>query len=234
MTETHGEDKSAILPGDESRDSVDKPQVEPPVAGIDQLAEEAARGDSNAWNGLVQMYTPLVMSVIRQYPLGDREAADVAQTVWLRLIGHLPDVREPRTLSAWIETMTAKEALHLIETGRRTTPVNSTQHFEYVDEPAKMSDEQLADTRSLTDRPTERDRPTVVNSTQQNPGLPEKPVEAAAEPAQEGSESVKDGRSTPSRGRARIVLTDPKDMLRRRQLLAKAEAKLAARRPARR
>ena len=91
---------------------------------VTELVAAAARGDQGAWNGLVEMYLPLVMSVIRRYRLPERDAEDVSQTVWLRLVEHLEDIREPRALPMWIITTTKHEALHLLKTGRRSTPVD--------------------------------------------------------------------------------------------------------------
>jgi len=91
---------------------------------VTELVTAAARGDQGAWNALVELYVPLVMSVIRRYRLRDKDAEDVSQTVWLRLVEHLEDIREPRALPMWIITTTKHEALHLLKMGRRTTPVD--------------------------------------------------------------------------------------------------------------
>ena len=51
-------------------------------------------------------YLPLMLSVVRRHRLQDAKAEDVAQTVWLRLVEHLGDIREPRALPGWIVTTT--------------------------------------------------------------------------------------------------------------------------------
>ena len=43
-------------------------------------------------------------SVIRSFRLQGCDAEDVGQTVWLRLVEHLGELREPRALPKWIIT----------------------------------------------------------------------------------------------------------------------------------
>lgn len=88
------------------------------------LVEAAARGGQDRWDEIVQRYLPLVFSVIRRYRLSSKDAEDVSQTVWLRLVEHLDAIREPRALPMWIATTTRNEALRLVTAHRRTTPVD--------------------------------------------------------------------------------------------------------------
>ena len=62
------------------------------------LVRAAADGDREAWDSLVVRYTPLVLSVAARFRLGSPDAADVAQTVWLRLLQHIGTLREPEAL----------------------------------------------------------------------------------------------------------------------------------------
>jgi DNA-directed RNA polymerase specialized sigma24 family protein len=73
------------------------------------LVSAAASGDELAWAELVRRYTPLVLSVIRVHRLNRTDAADVNQTVWLRLVEHLGRVREPAALASWLATTTRRE-----------------------------------------------------------------------------------------------------------------------------
>jgi RNA polymerase sigma factor (sigma-70 family) len=90
-----------------------------PVA---ELVAAATRGDEHAWAELVRRYTPLVLAVIRAHRLDRVDAADVNQTVWLRLVEHLGRVREPAALAAWLMTTTRRECYRLLRAGRRTRP----------------------------------------------------------------------------------------------------------------
>ncbi|WP_328841729.1 RNA polymerase sigma factor [Nakamurella leprariae] len=94
------------------------------IEDVSELVTAANAGDRNAWNQLVERYLPLVYSVIRRFRLSDRDAEDVNQTVWLRLVEHLPDLREPRAVPGWIVTTTRNEALRVLRVHGRSTPVD--------------------------------------------------------------------------------------------------------------
>lgn len=86
------------------------------------LVAAAAAGDELAWEQLVRRYTPLVFSVIRSYDLSGADAADVNQTVWLRLVESLPRLRDPSALAGWLSTTARRECFRALRAGRRTQP----------------------------------------------------------------------------------------------------------------
>ena len=92
--------------------------------GVSQLVAASANGDQAAWNELVRRYARLVMAVIRSYRLTAADAQDVSQTVWLRLVEHLGNLREPEALPRWLETTTQRECGRYVQRGRRTVPVD--------------------------------------------------------------------------------------------------------------
>ena len=83
------------------------------------LVNAAQQGDEAAWGEIVDRYTPLVVSVVLRYRLSPAELQDVAQTVWLRLIEHLGDLREPRALPMWLITTAKREALRSAKASSR-------------------------------------------------------------------------------------------------------------------
>jgi RNA polymerase sigma factor (sigma-70 family) len=89
---------------------------------IVSLVSAAAAGDEHAWREIVDRYSPLLASVIRSFRLTSEEIQDVAQTVWLRLVEHLSDLREPRALPMWIVTTTRRESLRYVSDRRRSVP----------------------------------------------------------------------------------------------------------------
>ncbi|WP_329016376.1 sigma-70 family RNA polymerase sigma factor [Micromonospora rifamycinica] len=91
---------------------------------VTSLLAAAAGGDEAAWAELVRRYTPLVYSVIRAYDLGRADAADVNQTVWLRLVEQLGRVREPEALPGWLATTTRRECYRVSRLSRRAQPVD--------------------------------------------------------------------------------------------------------------
>jgi RNA polymerase sigma factor (sigma-70 family) len=75
------------------------------------LVSRCLAGDRAAWAALVQRYQRLVYAVARRVGLDDHGAADVFQTVFERLVQHLPRILDPSRLHAWIVTTTKREAL---------------------------------------------------------------------------------------------------------------------------
>jgi RNA polymerase sigma factor (sigma-70 family) len=88
------------------------------------LVKASIDGDETAWNELVRRYADLVMAVCRQYRLRPADAQDVSQTVWLRLVEHLADIREPAALARWIATTTKHECLRQIKSGSQVLPLD--------------------------------------------------------------------------------------------------------------
>ena len=78
------------------------------------LVKNAAAGDQDAWDALVARYNNLLWSVARGYRLERSDAADVVQIAWLRLVEHLPKVRDPERVGAWLATTVRRECLQVI------------------------------------------------------------------------------------------------------------------------
>ncbi len=78
---------------------------------VEVLVAAASAGDEAAWNAIVDRYAALVWSVCRSFRLGDADAADVSQTVWLRAVERLPTLREPAALPGWLATTTRRECI---------------------------------------------------------------------------------------------------------------------------
>lgn len=95
----------------------------PELPTTDLLAAAAA-GDQVAWNALVDRYHRLVWSVVRTYRVDQATAADVTQTVWLRLVEHCQRIREPEKLPSWLATTARHEALRAIRQLGRQTPTD--------------------------------------------------------------------------------------------------------------
>jgi len=88
------------------------------------LVRAASNGDPQAWEALIDRFLPMVRGVIGRFRLPPADAADVNQTVWLRLVEHLGDLREPAALPGWLATTARREALRSLQTHGRTFPVD--------------------------------------------------------------------------------------------------------------
>ena len=91
---------------------------------VSRLVRASASGSETAWNELVRRYSPLVMAVTRTYQLTADDAKDVSQTVWLRLVENLANLREPDALPGWLATTTQRECIRQLRQGRRVLPVD--------------------------------------------------------------------------------------------------------------
>ena len=96
------------------------PLVPPSPANSDadcsvrDLVARARSGDRQAWDALVERYAPLIWSICRRHRLGQADADDVGQSVWLRLLDQLDRVREPAALPGWLSTTTRRECLRVL------------------------------------------------------------------------------------------------------------------------
>lgn len=84
------------------------------------LVQRCQAGDPTAWEALVARYQRLVYAIVTRMGLDEHTAADVFQTVFERLVQHLPSLREPQRLQAWIVTTAKREGLAARRRGQRT------------------------------------------------------------------------------------------------------------------
>jgi RNA polymerase sigma factor (sigma-70 family) len=89
---------------------------------VGSLAAAAADGDGDAWAQIVDRFAPLVMAVLAGYRIFGADAQDVSQIVWLRLVEHLGDLREPRALPGWLVTTARNECVRLLRARTRLVP----------------------------------------------------------------------------------------------------------------
>jgi RNA polymerase sigma factor (sigma-70 family) len=115
---------------------------------VSSLVKRASDGDQAAWDALVDRYTNLLWSVARGYRLERADAADVIQVAWLRLVEHLPRLRDPERVGAWLATTVRRECLQVIATRkRRGGPVEDEILTSLPDDAAPVDARLLADER---------------------------------------------------------------------------------------
>ena len=86
------------------------------------LVFAAAGGDQSAWEVIVERYSGLVWAVVRSHRMPTADAADVVQTVLLRLVEHLDRLREPDHLGGWLGATARHEALRVLRRSEREQP----------------------------------------------------------------------------------------------------------------
>jgi RNA polymerase sigma factor (sigma-70 family) len=81
---------------------------------VADLVTRARNGDKQAWDALVERYAPLIWSICRRYRLGGADAEDVGQAVWLHLVEHLDNLRDPAALPGWLAITTRRECCRVL------------------------------------------------------------------------------------------------------------------------
>lgn len=90
-----------------------------PLLPVSELVDRAIHGDRQAWEHLVDRYTGLISAITRQFRLCDADAADVAQTTWLRLLEHIRQIHDPSRVGPWLATTARRECLRVLAQRKR-------------------------------------------------------------------------------------------------------------------
>lgn len=119
------------------------------------LVLRCRRGEGAAWEALVHRYQRLVFAIVRRIGFDEHAAADVFQTVFARLVAHLPRIADPQRLQAWIVTTAKREALLALRRSRRTVSMtraddtgDETSEFDIADD-SPLPEEVLAELQQL-------------------------------------------------------------------------------------
>lgn len=111
------------------------------------LLAAAHNGSQEAWNTLVDRYGRLVWSVVRGFRFDAATAADVSQTVWLRLVEHSDRIRDPDRLGSWLATTARNESIRVFKRQSRSVPTEFS--VDLADEGAPGIDERFLDDEQL-------------------------------------------------------------------------------------
>lgn len=98
--------------------------------GDGELFLAVRRGDSGAWEALVDRFASRVWAVARAHRLSEADAKDVFQVTWLRLVSHIDSIREPDRVGAWLKTTARNESLRVLRKANREVPVDDETGFE--------------------------------------------------------------------------------------------------------
>lgn len=94
------------------------------------LVARAAAGEQRAYDAIVERFAGLVWRIARNHRLRAADAADVSQTVWLRLVEQLDRIREPERLGSWLATTARNECLAVLRKGARAVPTEEATYAE--------------------------------------------------------------------------------------------------------
>ena len=96
------------------------------------LVLRARKGDSDAWDALVERFAPLIWSICRRYRLEHADANDVGQYVWLRLVDQLEAVHDPGALAGWLATTTRRECFRVLRAAHRQPALGHAPDIEAI------------------------------------------------------------------------------------------------------
>jgi RNA polymerase sigma factor (sigma-70 family) len=91
-------------------------ELDSSIAG---LVRRAADGDMTAWDRLVDQYARLIWSITADFKLVESDAADVAQTTWLRLLEHIDRIEYPDRVGSWLAATARNECLRSLAARKR-------------------------------------------------------------------------------------------------------------------
>ena len=92
---------------------------------ITALMSAARQGSDDAVGEMVTEFSPLLWHAARAAGLSSGDAEDVLQTVWMRLLEHLDDIRTPAALGGWLVVTTKREAWRVRAAERKQIPADT-------------------------------------------------------------------------------------------------------------
>jgi RNA polymerase sigma factor (sigma-70 family) len=96
-------------------------------SAVRDLVARARSGDTLAWDALVDRYAPLIWGICRRHRLSRADADDVGQSVWLRLVSQLDQIREPAALPGWLATTTRRECVRVLCAAQATSSAQDVE-----------------------------------------------------------------------------------------------------------
>ena len=85
------------------------------------LVDACLKGDSQAWETLILRYQRLIYSIPIRSGFSPVDAADIFQSVCVRLLQKLSTLRKHEKISSWLMTTTTRECWRVIQKRRRET-----------------------------------------------------------------------------------------------------------------
>jgi RNA polymerase sigma factor (sigma-70 family) len=114
------------------------------------LVTRARNGDQQAWNALVERYTPLIWSICWRYRLDRADAEDVGQRIWLQFISHLGAIRDPAALPGWLATTTRRECARVVSAARGPYAAGQLLDESIADKQTGAADQELLEAERHT------------------------------------------------------------------------------------
>ena len=93
---------------------------------VTDLVARAGNGEKQAWDALVERYSPLIWSICRRHRLGDADAHSVGESIWRQLVRQLDKVQDPGALGGgWLPPPGGNAEMCGLRRGDRRLPGKS-------------------------------------------------------------------------------------------------------------
>ena len=110
---------------------------------VADLVTRARKGDQQAWDALVERYSPLIWSICRHYRLSRADAEDVGQRTWLQFVNYLDAIRDPAALPGWLTTTTRRECNRVVRAARGPQAPGQLPDENLPDKQARTAEQEL-------------------------------------------------------------------------------------------
>ncbi|HQR37387.1 MAG TPA: sigma-70 family RNA polymerase sigma factor [Blastocatellia bacterium] len=114
-----------------------------------ELAARCLNGEEEAWEALVFRYQRLVYSIALRHGFQEDAASDVFQSVWMRLLEHLPALNDRSKLASWLITTATRECWRVSHKHRREAPIGEGGEEELPARPEVVDHRPLAEEEQL-------------------------------------------------------------------------------------
>ena len=104
-----------------------------------ELVSRCLGGDSLAWETLIMRYRRLIFSIPNRFGFSPSDCSDVFQTVCVKMIEHLSDLRDEEKVSAWLITTTTRHCIHVKSMKQRN--VSDEDRLEETPAPGETTEE---------------------------------------------------------------------------------------------
>jgi RNA polymerase sigma factor (sigma-70 family) len=108
-----------------------------------ELLSACLQGDDAAWEALIARYQRLIYSIPIKLGLSPNDAADVFQSVCLKLLEHISTLRNQDNISSWLITTTRRESWRLARHRRREHVIIPDEADDGSDELSQLPDRQV-------------------------------------------------------------------------------------------
>ena len=96
----------------------------------ERLVRECLKGNEEAWFGLIDKYKNLIYSIPLKYRTPSDDANEIFQQVCFELLTALPNLREAKSLGAWLITVTSHKCADWNRREQRYEPMDPEREGE--------------------------------------------------------------------------------------------------------